>query len=491
MSPINQSDSPYPGKGQKHYSIVTNSRGRRILVVNNLVNIENLDELEDSDFDAIYINIAQRTYDEYRLILRWLSPARVDKCFLKPRFAASSLEAGMLFARHLIDGFCESPLNDRFADFIEQIYANIHKYGIIRELNNDLSSSSSLLANIIKFDISRGRTMFTNHTISGMSSGYTSIFLAWYDNRETVQYDERMKFNLKLEELGYAEKSRFIDRVHTCPFCGHSHLLFIESCPKCNSSDINQESIIHHFRCANVSPESTYAYDGQLRCPKCKKFLRHIGVDYDRPATVYTCNSCHETFISLRMRVICANCHDRMTPEQLIPTDVWEYRLTQAGIRAFATDEALFQIESMDIYSGRSTFENFISSIEMFNNLISYQNSVLFVYRYHYEYEGDQEHWQLFDIMRTVISQMVTVKITTQDTNFYILIIAHQDKMAAEHDRVKTDLDQIFSEYTADTDNFTAYWLKTYKFTRGEDVNEFISQLTENLEAQINAPDQL
>ena len=90
------------------------------------------------------------------------------------------------------------------------------------------------------------------------------------------------------------------------------------------------------------------------------------------------------------MRVRCANCGNESTPEELNPVDVWEYKLTQAGLEAFATDEALFQIEANDIYSGRSTYENFVESIRMFNNLLSYEDNVLFVFRYSYTYEGDQ-----------------------------------------------------------------------------------------------------
>lgn len=474
-----------PNEKNKRYTFVTNARGRRILIVNRLINVDQTSELDDEDFDAIYINIARRSYEENRLIVRWLSPMRVDKCFLKPRFATSSLEDFMRFASRLIDGFCDSPTDDVFADFIEEVYGNIERYGISRELTNDLSTTARVLTNMMKFEISRGRLTYTNHTVRGLTQGYSSVYLASYDNMETQQFEERMKFNLKMEELGFAEKSNFIDRVHLCPSCGDSHQLFIECCPKCKSSNIRQEQMIHHFRCANVSPESSYDYDGQLVCPKCKRILRHIGVDYDRPATIYNCN-CGNTFIASSMRVRCANCGNESTPEELNPVDVWEYKLTQAGLEAFATDEALFQIEANDIYSGRSTYENFVESIRMFNNLFSYEDNVLFVFRYSYTYEGDQENWQIFDIMRTVISQISTVKITTQNSNFYVLVVAHKDKMEAEHNRSKKNLDQIFHDYTAEDNEFAAQWQKTYKLSHGEDTDAFIAQLGENIESQIS-----
>lgn len=468
------------------YTFVTNSRGRRILVVNSLFNISQTAEISSDDFDAIYINVAHRSYEENRLVVRWFSPTRVQKCFLKPRFATTSLEEFMRFADHLIDGYSESATDESFADFIEEIYNNIERHGIQRTMaSGNLTTTSQILANIVKFDISRNRFTFTNYTVRSLTRGYTSIFLSWYDNQETLQFEERMKFNLKVEELGFAEKSKFIDRIHVCPSCGDSHLLFIESCPKCHSSDISQEEMIHHFRCANISPESTYAYDGQLVCPKCRHVLRHIGVDYDRPATVYSCNTCNNTFLASAMKVRCTNCETESTPEELHPADVWEYKLTPTGIAAFATDDAIFQIESNDIYSGRSVYESFIESIRMFNKLLSYQQNSIFVFRYNYIYEGDQENWQIFDIMRTVVSRIATVKITTQDSNFYILVVVHNNRLESDHDRIRKILDQVFHDYTSSNDDLTVSWMKTYRLTHGDDTEDFIYQLGEKIDPEV------
>ena len=473
-----------PESKNKRYAFLTNSRGRRIMIVNSLLNVMQHDELDDEDFDAIFINVAHRSYEENRLIMRWLSPTRVDKCYLKPRFATSSLEEFMRFASYMIDGFCESPTDDVFTDYIEEVYGNIDKYGISRELTNDVSTTSRVLASMVRYDISRGRLTFTMHSIRGLARGYSALWLANYDNQETLQYDERMKFGLKIEELGFAERLRFLDRVHVCHNCGDSHLLFIECCPKCNSSNINQEQMIHHFRCANISPETTYAYDGQLVCPKCKRVLRHIGVDYDRPATVYTCN-CGNTFIASAMKVVCTDCGNESKPDELAPIDVWEYKLTPKGIAAFAGDDAIFQIESNDIYSGRSTFENFIESIRMFNNLHSYEDNVLFVYRYHYHYDGDRENWQLFDVMRTLLSRITTIKITVLNSNFYILVVAHADRMESEHDRIKKMLDQIYRDYVSESEDVSMVrWIKTYRLLHDDDADVFINQLTEYIEEE-------
>lgn len=464
------------------YKIVTNSNGRRILIVNKVLDVDRTPELHDDDFDAIYINIAHRAYEENRLIARWTSPMRVEKCYLKPRFATSSLEEFMHFASYLIDGFCATPFDDRFTDYIEEVYNNLEKFGIKREIHNDLQTTAKFLSNLVKYDISRGRLSYTNHTIRGLAKGYTAAYLAWYDNQESLQHDERMKFNLKMEELGFAEKSKFIDRIHTCPNCGHSHLLFVESCPRCSSSNIHQESIIHHFRCANVSPESTYENDGELRCPKCKKILRHIGVDYDRPAMVYTCLDCNNTFLSSAMRVVCSNCGNITSPDKLIPVDVWEYRLTRTGLAAFATDDALLQIESKDIYSGHSTYEEFSNAIASFADMPSYQGYMLLVFRYQYIYDGEKENWRLFDVMRAIISKLSTVKISNRGDNLYFLFVVREEELHSEYDRFKKLIDQILHEYALSQDGFSAHLIRSYNYAREDRADIFLRSLEEVVE---------
>ena len=466
------------------YNYVNNKNGRRILVVNQLLEVDKVSEIAADDFDAIYINIAHRAYEENRLIVRWTSPIRSKKCYLKPRFATSSLEEFMHFAAYLIDGFCMSPFDDVFAEYIETIYNNIEKFSIRRAYDTSQNTTVKFLANIIKFDISRGRITYANATIRGMAEGYTETYMAWYDNQETLQYEERTKFNVKMEELGFAEKHRFKERVHVCPECGHSHLLFIECCPKCGSANIKQESIIHHFRCANVSPESTYDYDGQLRCPKCKRVLRHIGVDYDRPATMYSCGNCTNTFLTASMKVFCSNCREESTPGKLIPVDVWEYRLTKNGIQAFATDSALMQIESRDIFSGHSTYEDFITSITSFSLLPSYSNSVLVLRRYRINYNGEDEHWRLFDLMRSVISKITIMKIAQRGENLYMFMVLSKSTLDTEYKVAVKNIDQLFNEYSGDKEGFNIDLIGEYKYEQGENVDDFISTITENDEPE-------
>ena len=465
------------------YKIITNKNGRRILVVNHLIEVDACEQIQSEDFDAVFINIAHRAYEENRLIIRWTSPIRSAKCYLKPRFATSSLKEFMHFAAYLIDGFCMSPFDDAFAEYIESIYGNIAKYSVRTLYNPDDITTAHFLTDIVKFDITRGRTTYKTNTIRGLTSGYTSAYLAWYDNQETLQYDERMKFNVKLEELGFAEKTDFVERVHVCPSCWHSHLLFIESCPKCSSSNIREESIIHHFRCANVSPESTYEHDGQLVCPKCKKQLRHIGVDYDRPANMYTCNKCGSTFMQSRMRVICSNCGTETEPDKLKPVDVSEYSLTRRGIEAFSNDSALLEIESKDIFSGHSTYPEFVSTIDSFYMLPSFSDHVMGIFRFGITSSGEQaKQWRFFDLVRAINARGAIVKTSIKADNLYVMAIAHKDKADTELQLIERNLVQLLKEYETDAKYIHASLIGKYILTQSDNLDAFIAAIEQHID---------
>lgn len=466
------------------YTIITNSHKRKILVINRLLNIARTEEIKHEDFDAIFVNIVYRSYEESRLAMRWLSPTRVGKCFLKPWFAHSDLQDSMYNSTNLFDGFCETPTDEGFGDFIEEVYRNIEKYGIQQSITIELDTTSRILANLVKFNLSRGQLTYTNYAIKGLAEGFSARYIEMYDNLETLHLEERLKFAHKLEELEYADRVRFVDRVHVCPKCGDSHLLFMESCPQCKCSDIRAEAMLHHFRCANISPESAYVKDGSLVCPKCKRVLRHIGVDYDRPATVFCCNSCGNTFMTSKMKVLCTNCLNESSPEEVVPVDICEYKFTPAGIAAFSTNEAVYQIESNDIYSGRSTYDNFCESIYIFNTMPSYANNTIFVYRYHYIYNGETEDAQTFEVMKSILMRNSTIKMALHDNNFYVLLIANNDKLDSEYKFVKKSLDRIFLDLSEENDAFDARWLKSYKFIHGDDPEEFIRTISEMIEEE-------
>ena len=348
-----------------NYKIRTNPRGRKILTVKGVVPIDTVNDIKAEDFDAIFVEDANLSHNELAYILQHLSPFRSQKCMLKPRFLHTTLRPRALRLEPLIDGYAQSLEDKNMCEEIEEIYSHLNMidtYDTADVKNN----SYMFFLKLCKFAISRGEMTFTISTEPAYAMGHTALYLAKQNNMHKNSKDDFIHFNHLLVELGYAKKKDFIERIHVCPHCRNSYLFYMECCPKCQSSHLKEEPVLHHFRCANISPESSYAYDGELRCPKCHQFLRHIGVDYDRPSNVYTCQECNHTFLHTQMKVFCSSCKKMHRPSELLAQDLYSYEFTSEGIMALTSNDAVIAV-SKDIWAGYSPFESFLTQIQLFS----------------------------------------------------------------------------------------------------------------------------
>ncbi|MFP2995172.1 hypothetical protein ABN763_04650 [Spongiivirga sp. MCCC 1A20706] len=121
------------------------------------------------------------------------------------------------------------------------------------------------------------------------------------------------------------------DHVHLCKNCHGNYLNFIETCPKCDSIDIKAQDIVHHFVCAHVAPEKDFKTKEGLSCPKCDKQLRHIGIDYDKPSSMYNCNCCNHEFQTPNMVAKCIDCETENELSALIKKTIGTYSITSLG----------------------------------------------------------------------------------------------------------------------------------------------------------------
>lgn len=128
--------------------------------------------------------------------------------------------------------------------------------------------------------------------------------------------------------------SSFFEKVHLCNQCHSSYINFLESCPHCSSADLRLDSLIHHFPCAYVAPEEDFRQHDRLVCPKCAQILRNLGVDFDKPSSVYQCNQCLHTTQEPEVTTICFHCGAQSAPEDLHLRVVKIYALTALGVNA-------------------------------------------------------------------------------------------------------------------------------------------------------------
>lgn len=320
------------------YYLVTNENGRRILVVTKPMDQKEVRRLDGSGFDAIYLEAVSPFYEQNRITILAVAPMLQPQCWLKPLYVNRALEGQLHVTQFLVDGYAETPLAENMAEGIEVIYSHIRNMDIVGALENVPYDTERSLVDLCRFALSRGMTSFSSTAMNMIAVGYTRYYVGVANERIYSRYPVRRDFHQKLLDGEYIRRKRFIERMPLCPFCFHSHLLFAECCPECECSELVTEPVLHHFRCANVSPESTYLFGGQLRCPKCKKFLRHIGVDYDEPARVYICQNCRSTFVKPRMKVVCLECGQQTKTSDLRMVDNIEYEFTEKGIRALASN---------------------------------------------------------------------------------------------------------------------------------------------------------
>lgn len=357
------------------YRIKANPKGRNILIVRGLVQLDNVSDIKAEDFDAIYIEDYGQSHSELSFQLQSMSSIHGMKSHLKPRFLAATLKPHVHQLKPLVDGFATTPDDEKMSERIEEIYDKL-AYIDLFDISEVRTNNYVYFLKLCKHAISRGLYTFTTSLEAAYAQGHTALFLAKQDSLTTNMRSEFVRFNQTLRELGYAERKKFEERIHVCPHCKGSHLFYMEACPKCDSSLLKEEPVLHHFRCANISPESSYAYDGELRCPKCHQMLRHIGVDYDRPANVYTCQECSHTFLHTRMKVYCTSCQKTSRPSDLLAQDIYSYEFTTEGLQALSSNDALLAV-SKDVWAGYSRFDSFLSQIRLFSYSHEKNESVL------------------------------------------------------------------------------------------------------------------
>jgi len=159
------------------------------------------------------------------------------------------------------------------------------------------------------------------------------------NSKSTIRYADESAFpdvSTRAEHLsqsGYLDR-KFFDRLNTCPGCSSARLLIREECRSCRSSDVIQEPIIHHLRCAYQGPERDFRDGRYLTCPKCRNRLEHFSVDYDKPGMLTVCNSCGHATGDAAIGYVCLDCGSKGDASLLQNRAAHSYTLTDQGRRA-------------------------------------------------------------------------------------------------------------------------------------------------------------
>jgi hypothetical protein len=142
-----------------------------------------------------------------------------------------------------------------------------------------------------------------------------------------------------LEELADAGllRRRFFDRTFVCEQCRSARLMVREVCSKCRSSHIANYSLLHHYSCGFQAPQPMFETGQAYQCPKCKKQLRHYGLDYDKPGSTFECLECRTQMPDPEVYFVCTDCNHQQTSEGAPRVDWHHYEITAEGIAAVQT----------------------------------------------------------------------------------------------------------------------------------------------------------
>ncbi|MEQ6125034.1 hypothetical protein AAON49_12580 [Pseudotenacibaculum sp. MALMAid0570] len=288
-----------------------------------LLLVSHVSELQKEDLsllDGFIINTDSQIFiKEIIVSIRTNSDIKIA---LKPLFINSIYHLPKQTAIHL-DGKVELSMISSYIQRILTITKRINSVEQPRLLSHDVLIQYKTLAYL-----HTRNTQLTAVQSRDSFIGYEFPFISlFYKKTEAISLLENLR---KASEKNYLS-FKLQDYIHLCKSCSGNYLNFRESCPQCDSIDIDAHDMIHHFVCAHVAPEKDFKKEEALECPKCDKHLRHIGIDYDKPSTIYSCNSCSHEFQNPGMLSLCVDCGTENKLEELLRKAIGNYAITQKG----------------------------------------------------------------------------------------------------------------------------------------------------------------
>jgi hypothetical protein len=138
-----------------------------------------------------------------------------------------------------------------------------------------------------------------------------------YKDIEYYSFEEQKHFFETLEKIGIAasEPSHSILKCSSCDSTGFSVMF---TCTLCGSPKIFMGVAIEHDLCGNVDFEHQYkTLDGALKCEKCNRNLKAIGIDYSKKGHYYKCLECKAMLPNVLQQYICLECGKYSTKDEL------------------------------------------------------------------------------------------------------------------------------------------------------------------------------
>ena len=301
-----------------------NKAGMLIMIFNDYSPSFDLTDISMETNDAIYINFIDQ--EKLTELINRIRQSDLRSIYLIPIFISGQASDHNQIVNDLSDGVFLSIDDELLIAKTKLIDSNI---SLLKELHVE-KYGKKVLYKLLRYMYTR-EYMLKAYIDPFSLQGYVYPFLDIHF-RGDVFINQQEDAILEDAEKAGLLKSTFVDKIHICPQCTSGFHNFRELCPKCGSSNLDSQGLIHHFVCAHVGPERDYKKSNILICPKCNRELRHIGVDYDKPSVIFECNDCGEYFQDPNIKVLCFNCKTENNVENLKSKDIKNYTITRYGI---------------------------------------------------------------------------------------------------------------------------------------------------------------
>lgn len=422
--------------------IETNKYGYRILVCDEPVWVEFRPQYKAEDFDGVFISIPFA--NDVELILKGINPITCNKAAYKPFFAARTQHGKIGNYDEMIDAYIDGIDEELVLSTFKELEAYKTQYGVPKE-TGAITNHDLLILRIFRYYISRNKMILEPKVMEKSAMGCAFPLAECLHDWSLFHINEYFSWIDMGVSNGTLAYRKTVYRLHVCTKCQHSHLIYQEQCPNCGSNDLDYEPVIHHFPCANISPEHTYMVGGQLICPKCHKPLRHIGIDYDRPTSLYLCHNCHQSFLTPDTTALCTYCGTVSKVKDLFPRSIHVVEITPKGIN--------------DICRGIHSFSPYNDYFNNYMPLQAFENRLSLITKQALTHDG-------------VIRGLMIALIWATDEN---------DGVMTRTDKVVEAASRLFLNYKVSATRTVIYIQDTILEEEGEQVREhFRKTVTDN-----------
>ncbi len=363
--------------------IQTNRAGQRVAIIDDGLIVQEHSKISYNDFDAVLY----KTPDDRLLrhqFTQVLSIFTHNAFQFKPTFFPTRTVDRDLI--NSCDGLADDINSQLLIDETQRIKTRMEVLGFkVFEHEPSFWNSDNHFYAFVRYGLTRNDRLPKMEIVKGSPFGYIHPILYVMLQSLDISAKEFLAARAKFQgEFNFLDPEELVCITHVCPKCYDKGMIYNETCPKCGSVDVEEHNMIHHFRCANISPEKTYMKDGKLICPKCLKELHHIGVDYDRPTTSYSCNQCSINFSEAKMICECETCLTKSPVESLVPVPMYNVIFNNRGRSILPITDHIEDSDQVARYPNIMSFNQFKEILNIRLDIISNLNNpnhVLRVYR--------------------------------------------------------------------------------------------------------------